>query len=648
MRTPGRVGVTVAVLTALVATACGAVNLETSFGGVHPDDEEFAKLVGTKHSKAQGPFRTVKYLDYGDIVDELHRLEKDYPDLVELYDAQARYNLPSPGRCGSHGNCKQYVLRITNEATLPEPERPEVFFSGELHGNERVGPTTLMEFARLLLESYTTCSNAWLQRLVNTRSIYIMPTTNALGYYRNTRTENTIDPNRDFPIDKPHSCMETIAARAVNELWREHLFQLALTYHGGMQAIAFEWGTLTNRKFPISPDDIAQLMLGSAMSAVAGDLHKGEGPYPHDRLNDLVYPVRGGMEDWGYAGSWAASAKPCDPKHFFGYAKEKTQYTSDQLRAFNMLIETSRDKTPDEGTLGTTEEMMRPEGGGDGHIPRNVRLALFMTDLVQPYVQWVQVPDAADSADRDQSATLSFAWEVGGALFVDQTFLEYSYVDANGTLITQRTDAMSGRTRWNEGGVWSGHNTSNTKGVQGLDIGLVKEDDLHDRERWPFAPAFVQTLPPLPAKAQLQEVVAIAVVDQNWGKHAGGAVPPEIPPQSHVVNARTNAMWKAENADHIITGKLQWASDAVSFPRATRETPYCASFPNAPAVKPGNASTSGSGSSLRASPDGTSISGSASAGLVFFSILGCCIAGRLYAKARRYDHISYEAIEPSA
>lgn len=31
--------------------------------------------------------------------------------------------------------------------------------------------------------------------------------------------------------------------RAVNEVWREHAFQLALTFHGGMVAMAYEWGS---------------------------------------------------------------------------------------------------------------------------------------------------------------------------------------------------------------------------------------------------------------------------------------------------------------------------------------------------------------------------------------------------------------------
>lgn len=52
------------------------------------------------------------------------------------------------------------------------------------------------------------------------------------------------------------------------------------------------------------------------------------------RLNDLVYAVDGGMEDWAYASSWDTTAvQACVAP---GYPTERTQYTSDMLRVFNV------------------------------------------------------------------------------------------------------------------------------------------------------------------------------------------------------------------------------------------------------------------------------------------------------------------------
>jgi hypothetical protein len=94
-----------------------------------------------------------RYRSYGEIVDVFQGLQMQYPGLVEMYSAQERYQLPSPGDCtdsaGQPVPCQQWIVRITNEATLPEPSRPEVFFSGCLHGNERIGPPTLTVSVRL-------------------------------------------------------------------------------------------------------------------------------------------------------------------------------------------------------------------------------------------------------------------------------------------------------------------------------------------------------------------------------------------------------------------------------------------------------------------------------------------------------------------
>jgi hypothetical protein len=513
--------------------------------------------LGHKQSRrvADGAARPFTYLRYGDIERELLRLEREYPGLVEVYDAQSRYKLPSPGDCGSSGPCKQYVLRITNEATLSsDSERPEVFLSGELHGNERVGPTTVMELARLLVESHAARSNAWLQRLMDTRSIVIMPTANALGYFADTREEGSVDPNRDFPIDAPGRCMESVAARAVNEVWREHLFQLSLTYHGGMQSIAFEWGTVSNLHSDVSPDDTAQLVLGSAMSAFAGAFN-AEGRYPHGRLNDQVYPVRGGMEDWGYAGSWSDKVAPCDPHQFGGYPAQRTMYGDAELRAFNILIETSKDKEPSEDALGSSAGLLSRGGSaGDGHVPRNVRLALLVIDMVQPYVQWVAY----------DKLRLEFSWEVGGAAHVDETFLSYSLRTADGSVATMTTPPLSGPTRWTGGKAAAANNRNrpvNQDALDGKDIDLEKEDDQDNRELWPFLPAFTQQIV-LPQGAQLLTVTAVASVDKAWATQPR-APSPRLPPQSHVVNARTNPAWDKSNNGHRVRGRTQWLSDQV-------------------------------------------------------------------------------------
>ena len=126
---------------------------------------------------------------------------------AQVYSAQDRYNLPSPGPCSKDGSvmCEQWVLHVSDHASLPEDvERPEVsripsrrvlcvvrlrrlgrhgrqplvfalvgavgvsclvndyslyarpclsqvFLSGCLHGDEQVGPNAVLEAAKIMV-----------------------------------------------------------------------------------------------------------------------------------------------------------------------------------------------------------------------------------------------------------------------------------------------------------------------------------------------------------------------------------------------------------------------------------------------------------------------------------------------------------------
>ena len=94
-----------------------------------------------------------------------------------------------------------------------------MLISGALHGDERIGPVTAMALSQWLIERYD--SDPWVRRLVDTRTVLIMPMTNAIGVEQRRRDELGVDPNRDFPYDQsPNACMATICARSLNELYR--------------------------------------------------------------------------------------------------------------------------------------------------------------------------------------------------------------------------------------------------------------------------------------------------------------------------------------------------------------------------------------------------------------------------------------------
>lgn len=171
-----------------------------------------------------------EYQSYAAIARQIDTWARLFPTIVKAYSAQQKYGLPSAGQCKSQTQgqtipCEQWFVEMTNSSSdqVTPDMLPEVFFSGNLHGNEEVGPPTLVALGHLLLENAD--DNEWIRFLLETRRIVMLPVSNALGYDNHVREENGVDPNRDFPY-RTSNCMQTIVARSLNEIFREHLFQV--------------------------------------------------------------------------------------------------------------------------------------------------------------------------------------------------------------------------------------------------------------------------------------------------------------------------------------------------------------------------------------------------------------------------------------
>lgn len=602
-----------------------------------------------------------------EITETVQKWAEHYPNLIRVTTAQEAYGLPAaggPNDCPfdeSVVGCLNQILLLQDFLAHPEGSEssnrlPEILWSGEVHGNEQVGPTAVLEAAQLLLDAATcealprialkqssttqikggraneawlmeleraqSCRQnlaargiddghrRWLARLMTTRRIVIVPTANALGYYQKVREENNIDPNRDFPYDQtdPKMCMQTIAGRTLNEVFREHMFQLSLTFHGGMEVIGYEWGA-PHWMGKTSPDDTAQSDIATAYSQFAGGWKKtspyDHGPYVHYlssvapacfiqhvgllrftrsfslflslyllliySMNDLVYPVNGGMEDWAYAASWDKDrVVNCAPVTYGGYPLEKTSYEDSTLRVFNMLVETSNAKIPPKSDLGSSLDLMTSSAEGNGHVARNIRLALLAAELVEPYVVICTVNELDLSDDLvplinrsgrtacqatktvavpHNSRKVVVQWTVGGALTVDQTFLYFAKWDAN----LEAVLGCDGQPATNENLI-----AMRKALVAATPIGATAGTTQFSKKG--ASPPFAATFDISKFRAGDKiAVVAAARVDQDWGKKLNG-VQPDLPPQSHVVNARTNPDWHRQTDGKIIQGRLDWYS----------------------------------------------------------------------------------------
>ncbi|KAF1775745.1 Peptidase M14, carboxypeptidase A [Phytophthora cactorum] len=482
-------------------------------------------------TSANPPSPPINYKTYAEMTRYLLELNATFPDVVQVSVAQDTYDLPYPeelqciidDETKATEPCKQFLVHMTNHSTLAsDPERPEVFISGALHGNERAKPTL--------------DTQRWLKQLVNTRNVLVTPMTNAYGYSHNHREELTVDPNRDYNYMRSGAeCMQTMTSRVVNEIWRDHIFQLAVTFHGGTRAI------------------------GNTLANFAGVFPDGK-LYPTGTMNDVVYGVSGGMEDWGYAASWEnqfydAKSQPfhaCEPSTFVETSNTKEPKAAD-LGNFKELYEANVDFFRTEGI--TTEFV--------GHVPRNVRLALMMIEMAQPLVQ--------------------IAWEVLGALTVDSTHVQVSSSETfEDDAILMKTSIQKGTTRRfyefasdsSQAAAANVDTLGTSLFVTCLDLGNVTSDKLYVR--------------------------AVATVDQDWKKQGTGdeGPSPHVPPQSHLVNARTNPDWDFEWNGHRVKAALEWTSPVITVETAKKSEANDVSsaiIPNSPVTDvPASFSPSGS------------------------------------------------------
>ncbi|KAL3782399.1 hypothetical protein HJC23_005447 [Cyclotella cryptica] len=663
-------------------------------------------------------------LPSSELLSRMLALSRDYPTFVTLTTTQEWFGLPRAGtdadcpfdqtyKGENNPGCNNYVLIIQDKEAYPDdpdvqlapnaefllnqeggwwkeppsetegdesgleggtPAKsgwkyiPDVFLSGSVHGDERVGPTSLLEMAELVAEAAycesmprmkykpktfssqdidseyekaqdlwqqelmasKTCRQSlddkgvpspyrqWLARLASTRRIVIIPTANALGYSRNKREEDSIDPNRDFPFDiqrgNEKDCMQTIAGRSINELFRSHLFPIGLTFHGGMEVIGYEWGapTYLNKD---APDAVAQDTIANAYSRYANGFPH-HSAYDYGTMNDKVYYVRGGMEDWAFAGSWDPErVVQCSPTTYGGYPSEKTQYNNSTLRAFNMLIETSDIKGPPREQLGKRNQPLISSNGEDnGHIARNIRLALLAVDTVEPYVsikgvgglhfdddvvpamnqrkynggsffettKMIWVPESVSRKHSLRNLLLggrqttakatSITWTVGGSFNIDSTEIIYGPWDK---LPENLADARDG--------FYPSRKTldliksSEFRAVPPSNIDLKNE--IQGRSRWHKEGAFPVTsendlsptfealidLSTYPSGTTLA-VFAKAKVDKSWLNPASNVGPAGIGSVSHIVNSRTNPLYFASNGGKVIQGREEnwWYSAPIT------------------------------------------------------------------------------------
>lgn len=489
--------------------------------------------------------------------------------------------------------CSPLVIRVTSvdgleaaPSTVPgvyqplprftEP-LPQVVISGEIHGNERVGPIASLFTSQLLVwaamcaiqHSDSHCGHlrklkirgdeiTWLAFLATSRDTFVLPAPNCDGYVQNTRNEQGIDTNRDFSYSRnDDNCFQTVTARTFQALFSTALVQILVTFHGGMVALGYEWGSMDHpRGKDLSPDHMAHRDVGDSMASFAGTFPK-EKSYKAKPINSIVYPVFGGMEDWAYAAGWDSARVRTNCVGLNSYIAGDSSRLKNSIpnnRAVTFLVETSDLKRPHASQFGHDTSILANDASNNndfgGHIPRNTRLALAAIDFVEPYICFH--PRTGKLFNTNDTQGLYVQWYVGGARTVDKTWLSWHSTppqkkrELDSISTTMASPIQSGL------GKWGLSNPMNVASDEGQFVAHV--------------------IPPheiLRANNQKKLwLVAHAVVDQNWAKKGQG-YPQHLGPQSHLVQLRTNSTYQASFHPTLdpqnvrLKGRKEWISDPI-------------------------------------------------------------------------------------
>jgi hypothetical protein len=565
--------------------------------------------IGVKREIHMSLKRNYRICEDKDVVATVKLWRKQFSDFIRIGTSQRAYGLPRAGTfddCpydeGVQG-CSNYYFTIQDFTTHPTNSEssarlPELIWVGGLHGDEPLGTTVIMEAAALLLEAAAceamprrsasiawheelqeakecrakllelgidTERRQWLARLVSTRRIVIVPIANSLGFSRGEHDEGANDPDKDFPYAHGESghCMQTITAKTVNGLFRDHMFQVALSFHGGERGVGYSWSNEMDVGIA-SPDQRAQDEVAKVFSSAIG----GWPQYPSGQSNELFQYRNGSMEDWAFAASWDEKrVSRCSSANLVGNATN---------RAMSIRIGTGVES----GNLGSVLDVFdESQIDAELSVARHVRVALHSAEFVQPYVSVFGINNLTFSDDivplvqtskedcqkaksvaiSRQAGAIIVEWAVGGAIEIEETELWYAKLADVSEDIWDCSKQPGMIHGFRRGGAFGSSAATRRHGkTPHSRISFAKNE---------------KTLQPV-FKAEIDVsnftvgerlvVIAAAKVDQSWKHTPQEDHQPGVGPRSHLVNARTNPSWHHTNAGKIIDGRLIWYSNPVS------------------------------------------------------------------------------------
>jgi len=232
-----------------------------------------------------------------------------YPTYSQYDSIMQSFKLLYPSLCrldtiGTSINGKLILaIKISVNPTI-DGEKPAVFYTSTIHGDETGGFIMMLHLADYLLKNYSVSSRV--KNLADNLEIWINPLANPDGTYGSGNTissptrynANGYDLNRNFPDPFTPNTVKQKETLDMIKFMRKHKFVLSVNFHSGEEVVNYPWDRWLSK---LHADDS---WFNSISRAYADTAHVYAGPAYMNFLDNGVtrgaiwYIVYGGRQDF--------------------------------------------------------------------------------------------------------------------------------------------------------------------------------------------------------------------------------------------------------------------------------------------------------------------------------------------------------------
>lgn len=253
----------------------------------------------------------LRNLGYRPVTEEIPTPLVPYPSISEVNDAMAAVvsSHPSIARMEQIGTSVQgreiYAVIVSDNVNQDEAE-PEIRITGNIHGDEKGGGMSVLNFLEVLTDNYGTSDMC--TYVVDNTELWVVSIVNPDGYVNNTRyNADGIDLNRDFSYMNSPPYYEGPESQAIRDItmqdWPDQSnfvnpFATGLSFHGGAECVNAVWNYSTSA-------EIQDLELVTAQSYAYAEhpsivSYYGSGAWDIWIPGASWYPTNGDVNDWSY------------------------------------------------------------------------------------------------------------------------------------------------------------------------------------------------------------------------------------------------------------------------------------------------------------------------------------------------------------